>query len=133
MTKIERIGNFETNSSSSHSISLDHGTKEFGCGSWKGVESIEIMGCEFGWGYEEYNDAYHKASYLLVDNPSEEKRILRIIKNFTGAKEVTFDLGDGYIDHQSCGTSENVMESDDEIRNFIFNDNCTLIIDNDNH
>jgi hypothetical protein len=97
------------------------------------VESIEIMGCEFGWGYEDYNDAYHKASYLLVDNPSEEKRILRIIKNFTGAKEVTFDLGDGYIDHQSCGTSGNVMESDDEIRNFIFNDNCTLIIDNDNH
>ena len=147
-----RLNCFETNSSSSHSITLGKSKDTYLTSILKngtvtyndnitpdenGVITLE--GGEFGWGYETYNDAYNKANYCAIDFKGDESAtsdLIKVIKLQTGAKEVKIDIGDdSYIDHQSLGTAQKIYHSQgvDGLRNFIFNKNSTLIIDNDNH
>lgn len=65
-----RVSVFETNSSSTHSLSVS-GIGSLDDGGWKAMLSddrtaIEIEFGEFGWGPEVYRDAPTKASYLLT-------------------------------------------------------------------
>ena len=127
---------FETNSSSSHSISIadknawDYETihpDEYGI--------ITLGFGYFNFGYESYNDAEIKANYCAIDVSHDFEKfemLKKVICEHTGAKYVAMD-DSGYIDHQSRGTSFPAFESEETLKEFIFNPMSQLIIDNDNH
>jgi len=58
--------------------------------------------------------------------------IKEVVMKQTGATEVIFEEGDGYIDHDGVGTTGDIRGDRDEVRNFIFNKNSWLFIGNDN-
>jgi hypothetical protein len=135
MKKLIRTGCFETNSSSSHSLSIADETKEFVMDyiypNQDGV--VTIMGDEYGWEWFKHNDAETKASYAAQSFANDENMLevlSDVIKEQTGATEVVFQgLDDGYIDHDSYGI---VPTSSYELKNFIFNKNSWLFGGNDN-
>lgn len=175
--KLIRRSVFETNSSSTHSISfVPDGVLKF-------PESVTLTFGEFGWEEETHYDVQTKLTYVMtalqyyVSTPkypscpdgmswtdwenSEEKKqynvdyekaILESIY-ILWLRELLNDVGVivhenlcgpdkysrfGYIDHQSVDTLDGIW-SDDEVtfknnmKNFIFNPNCYLRTDNDNH
>lgn len=149
--KVVRKGIFETNSSSSHSISIVGGIYT------PDTFPIENGVCkvypgEFGW--EEYRSysAAVKASYCLtyikigkddaVDDDDTQSHMLRnVLKKVTGCEVEfmpdpvvnTWDQKWGFIDHQSYDICSKAFESEDSLRNFIFNRKSYLETDNDNH
>jgi hypothetical protein len=135
MKKLIRKGVFETNSSSSHSISIADDTKQFIMDTLYPDQFgiVTISSDEFGWDWFKYNDALTKATYAAqqfkYDTYSLEI-LTEVIKEQTGANDVKFvDLDNGYVDHQSHGIVPNDKES---LRNFIFNKNSWLFGGNDN-
>ena len=134
MKKIVRKGVFETNSSSSHSLSLAREDQDFVLDTiypdQHGV--IRVTGQEFGWGWEKSNDAMTKLAYAFQDSFGYEDLIKRVVMEQTGAIEVLFDEDDGYIDHDGVGTTSDLRGSHEDMRNFIFNKNSWLFIGNDN-
>lgn len=127
---------FETNSSSSHSISIADNTKEFTLETiYPDQDGIVIVeGGEFGWEWEKYNDAQTKASYCAVysqNNPDKRKMLIEVIKEQTGAEMVNVS-DEGYIDHDSDGVASDAFVSKDTLKNFIFNKNSWLFTGNDN-
>lgn len=135
MKKLIRKGVFETNSSSSHSISVASSDKEFVLDTLYPDQhgTIIVRGDEYGWDWFKHNDAETKASYA-AQSFSEDKDMLEkleyVIKEQTGAERVIFeDLNDGYIDHDSYGI---VPRTAGELKNFIFNKNSWLFGGNDN-
>ncbi len=173
MLKIRR-GVFETNSSSTHSISivsglapdgvalsaeelemlnrLDGGKGLLDCSMVPdddGVLRIDGFTTEFGWEIETYSDARTKAMYCYIDQYARKDRLRmleEVLTEQTKATAVEFlcdpvsDLEayehkynrEGYIDHQSRGTSDSAFDSKEKLRNFIFNKHSTLRTDNDN-
>lgn len=141
MKKIIRSGVFETNSSSSHSISVADETKEFVLDTLYPDQNgvITLNGGEFGWEWFKHNDALTKANYAAVSTlycESLRDTLIQVIKGQTGAEEVVFGFGEdyshpnwSYIDHDSVGTCP---KDKDELRNFIFNKNSWLFGGNDN-
>lgn len=145
MKKI-RNGMFETNSSSSHSIILNKGriTDKLNPDKY-GI--LKIYPDEFGWDIMDYTDAYTKASYCLTyakqaKNKKWENMLRKVLLRHTQAKEVEFIQDNnmypwGYIDHQSgpeeMGACTPVFNSESDLANFIFNPECILHTDNDNH
>lgn len=131
-----RLGVFETNSSSSHSISFNP---------WQPGKSgnnflpdtdgkIHIHGEGFGWGWFKYNDAITKANYYLEEFKDDEDRLevlKEVIEDFTGYPVVIEKDDDGYIDHQSQGTLT-ISKSREEVKDFIFNPDVWLYIGDDN-
>lgn len=123
---------FETNSSSSHSITIDNTTQliDLSLENESGVILIESK--NFGWEWEKYNDAYTKAQYLIADN--KINLVLKAIENRTLCS-VGIKLENpnteivGYpnfsIDHQSIGTTWE-LDTLEKVDNFIFNKNCWL-------
>jgi hypothetical protein len=139
--KVIRRSAFETNSSSTHSLTINFGKLEAE-GLYKG-KTLEIETGEFGWEEEDYTDWQSKASYALTaangsygDNKQSKKMDMleKVIQEHTGAASVVFlDLKYGYIDHQSYKVADEIFESEDTLKNFIFNENSVLHTDNDNH
>jgi hypothetical protein len=141
-----RLNCFETNSSSSHSITLGS-TRNPRLQNVKVKYSsitpidgaIELGYGEYGWGYEKYSDAQSKADYCAIDFRGDEKAtadLIKLIKQQTGAQKVIIAGDDGgSIDHQSIGTAMDIYKEQGVkgIKNFIFNPDSRLIIDNDNH
>ena len=134
MKKIIRTGVFETNSSSSHSLSVARGDQEFVYDTiypdQNGV--IRVVGQEFGWGWEKFNDTMTKLAYAFQDSFGQEDFIKEIVMEQTGATEVLFDEDGGYIDHDGVGTTQELRGDREAMRNFIFNKNSWLFIGNDN-
>lgn len=135
MKKLIRNNVFETNSSSSHSVSIADDTKEFVLDTIYPDQDgiIEIYGDEFGWAWFKHNDAQTKASYIAQQfqyNENALDTIREVIMEQTGANDVRFiGLENGYVDHDSVG----ILNSDSEtIRQFIFNKNSWLFGGNDN-
>lgn len=139
---------FETNSSSAHTISLSF-TDEIDTLGDPG-DIIEIQLQEFGWGYDEYDDAYNKLSYVLtelyanynedLEDSEEYEEICKMVKDYCGVIiSINESSKDGcYIDHQSRGMLRHWMcdsehTSTDFLKEFIFNKKYILVIDNDNH
>lgn len=134
---------FETNSSSTHSISLGEGDYIFDT-SLTPSESgyVEIYGDEFGWEQATYNSACVKASYSLVyclnwSYENKDKHLQMLIDVIT---EQTDCVGvkwvdDGYIDHQSAESNQldYLFEDKKTLRRFIFDKQSVLVTDNDNH
>jgi hypothetical protein len=158
MTKVIRTSMFETNSSSTHSISIQRlpvNSKQSKLVVKDGV--CNIYGGEFGWGLHRYTSAEAKASYLMThimgglgeksspleirkaENTSKAKMLKEVIMTETGATQVNFCKEEngfwdyGYIDHQSDGVAEEAFTSEKTMRDFIFNPKSILVIDNDNH
>ena len=126
---------FETNSSSSHSIHISKEVTVYDNSlvpNSNGV--VYITGGQFGWEYEEYDDAITKATYCATPGSGLSHKLLtEALEKHTGAKEVVIDISkDDYIDHQSCGLL-NELKTVEDVINFIFNPNCILTTDNDNH
>lgn len=140
---------FETNSSSSHSISIFEIKKDslMDTSLIPNDDGIITIGenCEkeFGWGIETYCNAEIKAMYCYIDRHGDNEGIrmlTNVIKKQTKAEKVVFLYDDdwsdpnyGYIDHQSDGTSSDAFDTEKTLRNFIFNPKSKLYIDNDNH
>ncbi len=142
-----RQGVWETNSSSSHSLSIANAKKPFIMDTsllpdQNGI--VFLTGGEFGWNWNKFNDAETKANYLAVfclDSPDLKKRLTSVIQKQTGCKEVVFKFGKdhsdanwSYIDHQAIedGTPQGAFKTDAKLRNFIFNRNSWLFTGNDN-
>jgi len=143
MKTIIRQSVFETNSSSTHSISISE-KGDFLTIHPESDGNIYLNGGEFGWEIEQYRDPLTKANYCAVDNAGNEERIemlKRVIKEHTKANEVIINANTedwnskyhSYIDHQSNGTSEDAFESEETLKNFIFRRGSVLYTDNDNH
>lgn len=140
-----RHGVFETNSSSTHSISLANTEKKF-CTDSLPIDkdgSISIYPGEFGWEQKRYYDAYTKASYALTyafaTSSKEIVMLQEVIQEHTGVKDVKLCTSEsgyyafGNIDHQSIEVCEEAFKSKEALRSFIFNPQSILITDNDNH
>lgn len=126
-----RVGVWETNSSSSHSLSIgSEESRDFVLETLYPDENgvIHIEGGDYGWGWDKFNDTKTKASYA-AQQLGENENLIEVIKEVTGAEEVTFDISGGYVDHESQG----IVSSDKEwLKNFIFNLNSWCFIGNDN-
>lgn len=152
-----RAGVFETNSSSSHSMKLnseDIIQSPFPAETLRKGE-IEVTIGEFGWEWARYYRPENKLSYLLTQMTSgetvlpegmsaqERARQLReeytdfdracsIVEEFTGCR-ITVPHGSGYVDHDSRGVGMELFHrSDEDIRQFLFSDQCYFETGNDN-
>lgn len=140
--KTIRQNAFETNSSSTHSITINEGAEVFESISpdYDGV--IRLTGGEFGWGWSKHDDAVTKANYCAVaalDDEFKTKLLIDTIKNHTGALSVeiicTADWDSdnrSYIDHQSYGVAERAFLDEDSLKRFIFDRKSVLFLGNDN-
>lgn len=135
MKKIVRKGVFETNSSSSHSLSVAREDQDFFIDpiypDQHGV--ITVYDDQFGWEWAKYNDSMTKLAYLLQDQGSMHYDLIEeAVLQQTGAEKLVFIEEDGYIDHEGRGTTSGVCGSKDSIINFVFNKNSWLFTGNDN-
>jgi|GEM_PF-1718876 len=116
---------FETNSSSSHSISISEAEGILDTIECDHNGVITIVGGGFGREWEAYNDPITKASYCVSDcqnDPAKLDMLREVIKNHTGASEVIFIIDeDSYIDHESVGNSHVGFKDDKALTNLIFN------------
>ena len=133
--KLIREKAFETNSSSSHPISLGKKSgKDFVLDTiYPDQEGkIVIEDGEYGWEFYKTNDAREKASYALtsfIGNQDLIELLEEVIKEHTDCEGITFVQRDGYIDHQSTDVCPTTKE---DIKDFIFNKNSWLFTGNDN-
>jgi hypothetical protein len=141
MKKIKiRKGVWETNSSSSHSISIADADKQFVVDTSFMPEEdgvLKLYGGDFGWEWNKINDAETKANYCAVyamHDSYKSDMLSEVLQEQTGAKEVEFAFSDGdsYIDHQSNDIASDAFGSKEKLRNFIFNLNSWLFTGNDN-
>lgn len=164
-----RRGVFETNSSSSHSISFTSMKPSL---EYCEIEDQVYFG-EYGWGVEVLKYSFQKLSYVLTSiqymaddedhiwRSDEDQNLTKLDELVEQSKYVRwlhemvldhtgndFDLilesggwgrfGLGYIDHQSNDLLSELWSKDekkfkDNMRRLIFDSNCSIIIDNDNH
>jgi hypothetical protein len=142
---------FETNSSSSHSISIsDKNDSDLMDNSLIPDENgnVTLEGGQFGFGTDDYYDAQSKASYMGIyaiewakdESENFQNILIDVIKKQTGCKEVIFkfskDYDDenwSYIDHQSVESEDYhyVFYNPEELRQFIFNKKSYLHTDSD--
>lgn len=155
-----RNGAFETNSSSTHSITISdkdpvlHPNKN-------AKNPIDIYTGEYGWEEESYSgfgaNASYIATYILsgkdpklaegeewlsqaaIDDIPELKMMTEIIKLYTGCEEVRYHPSNagycrwGYIDHQSYDMVYEALESRDTLTRFLFSPGSGFTTGNDNH
>jgi len=125
---------FETNSSSSHSLSLGQLPNNLNPVE-DNYETIVLGTGDYGWGYDTLNTWLEKADYLSIETEYNETRknclesaIKRYFPNITIEYEYT-----GYIDHQSYGNVWDEIGYDvDEVCKVIFG-SSTIEIDDDSH
>jgi len=133
--KLIRHNVFETNSSSSHSVSIADSTKEFILETiYPDSEgTIYVDGDGYGWGYFKHNDAVTKLSYAAQQFNGDNFRLemlTDLVKEQTGAENIVYRLEHGYVDHQSSDILRDMTA--EELSNFIFNKNSWLFGGNDN-
>lgn len=157
MKQQQRMSVFETNSSSSHSLSIStlnaKSIFQVPTIGKDGYIHISLKDKEFGWGYEEHNDFEHKLAYLLVYARSRSNRqklldkieeVIKLITRSKGLQIVGMDPPSdeywnwGYIDHQSYDVADEIFKgtpSQVKLRliEYLFLPESYLIIDNDNH
>lgn len=152
MRKTVRIGCFETNSSSLHSLIVARGNRVIP--DYMKKSPVVITGGEFGWEYETYKDPVSKLEYVYTgltslagDNPAtpEEIKYAHILDK---VKEALATVGvdvewsssesgyypTGYIDHvyELRDFLDYLGESDDNILDFIFDEYSSIATGNDN-
>lgn len=149
MNKQIRQSVFETNSSSTHSMSISPGNHYI-----PNVETMEIYTGYFGWEERVYTSIEDKLSYaltfalnnysmddldmlneLLMENMPETE-ILYDGMTFEELSEINLentDMDFGYIDHLSIGEASKMFFSKGHLEDFIFGTDSYFKTDNDNH
>lgn len=144
---------FETNSSSSHSMTMKKGdlvdqpfTKEE---LRDGVVKIYVQ--EYGWEQYRYYNPKNKLSYLLTqitsgDLPDGDSHqitsslietnerfamLSQIVKEYCGC-ELLVQPGSGYVDHESVGNGCHLFRDIEELKLFIFSKDSYIETGNDN-
>jgi hypothetical protein len=149
---------FETNSSSTHSITIAHGRmlkSGFSADIVPDAEgNIILEGGEFGWQWEKTNSSLTKANYCAVaatsreDTETDNRRMLAevLLENVPNAKSVIYKfttlwfddsessspIKRAYIDHESEGVANAAFQSKETLEQFIFNPLSVLCLGNDN-
>jgi hypothetical protein len=132
-----RIDIFETNSSSSHSVSFNP---------WKSGKdgnnfipdengNVYVTGADFGWEWASYNDSVTKANYYLERYKTEPDRLellKKVIEDYTGFNVIINENTNGYIDHQSFDTLELPADDPEALKDWLFNPDNWLYTGNDN-
>ncbi len=160
--QVSRVGVFETNSSSCHSISFNSNYS-----STTTLNSTMIVLGEYGWGYEQLVTPSDKLSYLVTfiveyyryydrkskqtvkwfDNLIHMQWLKDAIEDKTGESiEIDYagryagaGLKNCYVDHQSVEIlgDELILKDEQTFKeqalDIVFNNNIVIIIDNDNH
>lgn len=153
---------FETNSSSTHSVTIKHKGLSKNCIHISKDGYIHTHFDEYGWEIRDYADQEDRLSYLVTmlaeKNDSRiwcfsEKEIRETIKNlmktydfnrlsdeigeYAGCRGVIIDPSEGYIDHQShegYRTFQDFLDDyDTDIVEFVFGRGNIVHTDNDNH
>jgi hypothetical protein len=134
---------FETNSSSTHSITISCDVNMYDTIPVdENYGTVTLKGGAFGRYWARYNDPMTKANYCAVfaRGTSYQHLFEQVIKEHTGAKDVIFDFkilegpdydGDSYIDHNSEGVACEAFKSAELLKNFIFNPKSWLFIAED--
>lgn len=134
---------FETNSSSSHSISIEN-RDEYYKPTNEYFETTISYG-EYGWGYKKLNTIREKLEYIITAtqyyDAAEElylKWIKEVYENYTNNTLKINDHYKGFIDHQSQHKLDEYFVNNEEefkenMKEIIFNKKYSIIIDNDNH
>lgn len=132
---------FETNSSSTHSITINEKSVLMDSITPNQDGVIVLNGGEFGWTFDKFDDPLTKANYCAIDvknDPDKTQMLKDVLTEQTGAEIVIKisddydDINHSYIDHQSEGTSNLAFESKEKLKNFIFNRKSILFTGNDN-
>jgi hypothetical protein len=136
--KTIRHNTYETNSSSTHSITID--TENY-----KNVQIPKMLTIplgEFGWEFQKFNDFLRKASYfwtLALYNAEVNDRMIRLAADhgldlqFKQSKDDFY-----YVDHGSVHYCDWVKKNpelltDEGLWNFLINESCWIILGNDNN
>lgn len=137
-----RRGVFETNSSSTHSITYDPARRientrgKFGNLTGK---KLSLSLGYYGWEQCRYTTEIEKAEYAATwarnyGNAIHEHMLKEVIVEETGATHIEFTEEDrSGIDHQSINVMEPYFSSKQILKAFIFSESYVLITDNDNH
>jgi len=142
MRKI-RQGVFETNSSSTHSISVhNYGDYDSIAPDEDGI--VYVRGEDFGWDQETFTDPESKLSYLMIyvrDWVNDvllqnmyDQILTDVVCAHTHATGIHMDADSGYIDHQSVenGQLHYLFRDPQLIKDFVFNRASYVETDNDN-
>lgn len=136
---------FETNSSSSHSVTIVGNCRENFSN-----EFMKIERGEFWWEYQKHDDFFTKLSfaYTLATplkwssrdgegsiNPTSTREMWMLdnfLKNYLGVKKVIYSDKEGSIDHESHWLKEVIFRDDDTLADFLLGENSFLQLDFNN-
>ncbi len=142
-----RIGFVSNSSSSSFVVIGNNGDRSHQVRSLieDGVLILGTQGeIEFGWGPDTISDVFSMINFAKLqvingNNPQWGVMLDDVIKEATGCTEILWDEklnDDGYIDHQSSsreGSNTEIFENEDALRRFLFCQDSSIHLDNDNH
>ena len=128
---------FETNSSSTHSLSI---APERGGIKWDTLHPdeagfIQIYEGEFGWEWETFHDPNSKASYAMTyakGNVELLGMLTQVISEHCNAPVNLNIDNSGYIDHQSHDVAGDAFVDKDTLKRFIFDSTSYVKTGNDN-
>lgn len=145
---------FETNSSSSHSLTLSSNelaAQPFTKDVLRAGE-ITLYKGEYGWEWYRYYSTEAKLNYLLTqlfsgDIPNGSPRqvtqelrdedlrfdmLCKVVKDHTGVDVLVAPSSSGYIDHDSVGVGLEAFDSEDKLRSLLFSEENYIETGNDN-
>jgi hypothetical protein len=151
MNKQIRKGVFETNSSSSHSLTMKPGDVIAQPFSHRVMRegNLDLRIGEFGWKYERFYSLRNKLQYLLTQitqgklpegedvteqllaQSPEFAMMHRVVKAHTGVS-IHVEPSEGYIDHQSVGVGMDLFKGEAALRDFLFSSESYVETGNDN-
>ena len=138
--KIIRNNVFETNSSSTHVISI---TKH---NDYNIPKHINFKFGEFDWEYKTYKDMESKASYLYTMTQYFNGKYMKKIMEYLDKEGITYTFEDGkvneygwndngHIDHGAYSSEiiEGILESKEKFFRYLFDDRSYITTGNDNN
>lgn len=145
---------FETNSSSSHSLTINSGVLDQTYPLDNNGNVVINNGSgetEFGWQQEEYRDVGSKLIYAYIQADDVKRNnwlqmLDKVVLEYTGGGRIFWNLQEynkysgklercGYIDHQSSsceGSNTQMFDSEENLKNFLFSSKSYITTDNDN-
>ena len=119
---------FESNSSSSHTIFISEDVLLLDTSLLPDENGdLTLIGGEFGWEWERYNNAITKANYAAIESSGVDRGMLiEVLTEQTGAKNIVFNFSSeywddefeniAYIDHDSTGNLGEKINSKEDLR-----------------
>lgn len=138
--KTIRMGVWESNSSSSHSLSIStYETLVYPY--WNKEKTLYLTQGEFGWEYAVYSDVWSKVKYAYTlakgwqdSVPKYLEMLLEVLSTIPNVGLILEDDSvDGYVDHESMDLAEDIFYSKNTLASFLFCSTSKVITDNDNH